>query len=191
MLEGEQNYIKEAQAGGQDAFAKIYNHYLPLIYRYVYLKTNNRAEAEDLTHEVFLNTWQSIRRYAPGQFPFSSWLYRIATNEVIDFYRTKKKKVSLDLVEEDFLKIPESESKSIDQALDLEIIKKLIRRLKPEQQDVLIMRFVEDFSPKETAAALNKSEGAIRIIQHRAMNELKKMIPENNIENNDSNIKEA
>lgn len=190
MLEGEQNFIRQAQRGEKEAFAKLYEHYLPQIYRFVYIKINNKAEAEDLTHEVFLNTWQNIKRYVPREFPFSSWLYRIARNEVIDFYRTNKKNIRLELIEENSLGIPETESLNLDQALELENIKKLFQHLTQEQRDVLIMRFVEDLSPKEISGALNKSEGAIRIIQHRALNELKELIYKN-VGDNNSNIKEA
>ncbi len=190
MLEAEKQYIKEAQAGNKESFAQLYRHYLPQIFRFVYLKVNNKAEAEDLTHEVFLNTWQNLKTYTHREFPFSSWLYRIARNEVIDFYRTNKKEVRLELVEEDFIKIPETESLNLDQSLELEKIKKLFQHLTQEQQDVLIMRFIEDLSPKEVSAALNKSEGAVRIIQHRGLNELKKLIYKND-GNNNPNIKEA
>lgn len=190
MLEGEQNYIKQAKQGNQEAFAELYRHYLPKIYRFVFLKVNNKAEAEDLTHEVFLNTWQNLESYTPTQFPFSSWLYRIARNEVIDFYRTDKKNIRLDLIDEDFLKMPETENQNLDSTLGLEKIKNLIQFLRPEQQDVLIMRFIEDFSHKEIADALNKSEGAIRLLQHRAINELKKIV-EKNAGNNNQNITEA
>jgi len=190
MLEGEQNYIKQAKRGDKEAFAELYRHYLPKIYRFVFLKVNNKTEAEDLTHEVFLNTWQNLNSYTPTEFPFSSWLYRIARNEVIDFYRTDKKNVRLDLVDEDFLKMPETESQDLDLVLSLESVKNLIQFLRPEQQDVLIMRFIEDLSHKEIANALNKSEGAIRLLQHRAINELKK-IAEKNVGNTNQNITEA
>lgn len=190
MLDGEKNYIKQAQRGEKEAFAKLYEHYLPQIYRFIYLKVNNKSEAEDLTHEVFLNTWQNLKTFTQREFPFSSWLYRIARNEVIDFYRTNKKNIRLELVEEDFIKIAETESSNLDQSLELEKVKNLFQRLTQEQQDVLIMRFIEDLSPKEISAALNKSEGAIRIIQHRGLNELKKIIYKN-AGNNDSNIKEV
>lgn len=190
MLEGEQNYIKQAQKGEKEAFAKVYEHYLPKIYRFILMKVNNKIEAEDLTHEVFLNTWQNLSTYVPREFPFSSWLYRIARNEVIDFYRTNKKNLRLEIVEEDFLKIPETASHDLDQTLDLEKVKNQIQNLRPEQQDVLIMRFIEDLSHKEIAVALNKSEGAIRLIQHRAINQLKDLIDQN-VGNNIQNIKEA
>lgn len=190
MLEEEIKYIRKAQRGDKEAFAQLYHHYLPKIYRFIYVKVNSKTEAEDLTHEVFMNTWQGIKSYTPQEFPFSSWLYRIARNEVIDFYRTTKKNVRLDLLEEDALKMPEQESFNLDQVMSVESVMDLMKSLKPEQQDVLIMRFLEDLSPDEVAAALNKSSGAVRLIQHRAINTLKELINKN-VGSTNENITEA
>lgn len=190
MLEGENNLIKLAQKGDKSAFGKLYSHYLPKIYRFVLLKVSSKGEAEDLTHEVFLNVWQNINSFVPKGFPFSSWVYRIAKNEVIDFYRTNKNNLRLEQVEENFLKIPETQTREINQALDMEKIKSLISLLKTDQQDVLIMRFVEGLSHQEIAAALNKNEGAVRIIQFRAIQNLKELINQK-YGNDNPHIKEA
>ena len=93
MLESEKVYIKKAKSGNQEAFGALYDHYLPSIYRFILLKVSNRAEAEDLSHEVFLSAWKNIPGYKDKGFPFSSWLYQIARNAVIDFYRTSKKNI--------------------------------------------------------------------------------------------------
>ena len=176
MLEAEHYYIEKAQAGDHTAFQKLYEHYVPKIYRFVYLKVSSKSEAEDLTHEVFLNVWQNLGRYTHQGFPFSSWVYQIARNEVIDFYRTKKKTVPLEDIDENFLKTGEHLQHELHQSLNLEKVRGLIPLLHTDQQDVLIMRFVEDLSHKEIAQTLNKSEGAVRLIQHRALNNLKKLI---------------
>ncbi len=189
MLEDENNFIREAQKGKKEAFAQLYDYYLPKIYRFVLLKVNSKSEAEDLTHEVFMNSWQNLKTYVPREFPFSSWLYRIARNEVIDFYRTSKKDIRLDAIEENSLKVSETESVNLDRALDLESVKNLFQFLKPEQQDVIIMRFVEDMSHEEIAAALNKNTGAVRLIQHRAINTLKALINKH-VGDTNQNIKE-
>src|SRR3989344_1037605 len=169
MLEGELQQIKEAKKGNKEAFGALYDHYLPQIYRYVYLKVSNSQEAEDLAHEVFLSAWQNVYKYKHRGFPFSSWLYQIARNSVIDFYRTSKKNVQIETVSEEFLQVNSSISEQLNIDLELEKIKKIISLLKPEYQDVLIMRFIEDLSPEEISKALDKSEGAVRLIQHRAL----------------------
>jgi len=173
MLEGELNYIKEAKKGNGAAFGLLYDYYVPKIYRFVFLKTGNKAEAEDLVHEVFLSAWQNVYRYRHQGFPFSSWLYQIARNAVIDHYRTSKKNLPIEEVDEELVKVNALYQEKLDFDLELEKLKKNISLLKPEYQDVLIMRFIEDLSQEEIAAAMNKSEGAVRLIQHRALKELK------------------
>lgn len=173
MLEAEKQHINDAQGGNKEAFGLLYDHYLPKIYRYILFKVSKTEEAEDLAHEVFLSAWQNIGGYKHKGFPFSSWLYQIARNAVIDFYRTSKKNVQIEMVSENLLKINPTESELIDNDLELTRIKGVIKFLKPEYQDVLIMRFIEELPHEEIAAILGKSQGAIRIIQHRALKELK------------------
>ena len=172
MLEGEQLHIKKAKKGHKGSFGQLYDHYLPQIYRFILLKVNSKSEAEDLTHEVFLSAWQNIHNYRYEGFPFSSWLYQIAKNAVIDFYRTSKKNIRIENVGENILEA-KADSEGLNNILEIEKIKKCIFLLKPDYQDVLIMRFIEDLSPEEIASSLNKSEGAVRLIQHRAIKELK------------------
>lgn len=175
MLEDEKQYIKGAKAGNKEAFSALYDHYLPKIYRFIFLKVSSQAEAEDLTHEVFLSAWQNIHNYRYEGFPFSSWLYQIAKNATIDFYRTSKKHIQIENVNEELVKIHATYPEKLDTTLELEKLKKIISLLKPDYQDVLIMRFVDDLSPEEIATVLNKSEGAVRLIQHRALKELKSL----------------
>ena len=178
MLEGEEKLIREAKQGKKESFAKLYNHYLAPIYRFIFMKVNLREEVEDLTHEVFLTAWQNIRRYELRGFPFSSWLYQISRNRIIDYYRLKKNHLRLENADTEFIKISNPIDAELDQGLNLEKIKIAIRDLNPDQQDVLLMRFMEDLSHEEIAAALNKSAGAVRLIQHRAIKELKKLLTE-------------
>ena len=179
MLDNEKNHIRQAKKGNQEAFGLLYNHYLPQIYRFIFLKVSNRTEAEDLTHEVFLSAWQNLPNYKYEGFPFSSWLYQIAKNATIDFYRTAKKNLPIELVNEELVKFSPRDPEELNTLLELEMIKICIRRLKPEYQDVLIMKFVEDLSHEEIAAALEKSQGAVRLIQHRAIKELKSLYEKN------------
>jgi len=173
MLEAEKQHIDNAQGGDKEAFSLLYDHYLPKIYRYILFKVSKMEEAEDLTHEVFLSAWQNIGGYKHKGFPFSSWLYQIARNAVIDSYRTSKKNVQIEMVSENLLKINPTESDTIDNDMELARIRGAIKLLKSEYQDVLIMRFIEELPHEEIATVLGKSQGAVRIIQHRALKELK------------------
>lgn len=175
MLENEKSHIQKAQRGNKEAFSLLYDHYLPPIYRFIFLKVSNRAEAEDLTHEVFLSAWQNLKRYKYEGFPFSSWLYQIAKNATIDFYRTNKKNLPLENLQEDAIQLAAIAPEKLNLDLELEKVKKCLQLLKPDQQDVLIMRFIEELSHEEISRALQKSQGAIRLIQHRGLKELKSL----------------
>ena len=177
MIDGEKEIIKKAISGEASAFGSLYDHYQPQIFRFIFLKVSHREEAEDLTHQVFLQGWRKIYSYDFRGFPFSSWLYRIARNEIIDYYRTKKN--FLDLEEErleEELSQEETLSALVDQNLTLEKVMIALGQLKPIDQDVIILRFVEDLSPQEIAVILEKTQASVRLLQHRAVKNLKKAL---------------
>lgn len=175
MIDGEKNIIDRAIRGESSAFGQLYDHYMPMIYRFILLKVGRREEAEDLTHQVFLSALQNVSGYKDRGYPFSSWLYRIARNVIIDNARTRKEAVSIyDLELEPHIE-PAIE-KTLDIKSELNSVTKAIAELTEEQQDVIIMKFIEGFSNQEIAKALDKNEGAIRTIQHRAIDKLKKLL---------------
>ncbi len=182
MIDGEEQLIiGQAVRGEPSAFGILYDRYQPALYRFIVLKVGRREEAEDLTHQVFLHAWQKIRGYEDRGYPFSAWLYQIARNLVIDFYRTQKGDVPLvvgDEVGEERFATPATDlEKALDTSFDIERVMRVLRTLQPDHQDVVIMRFVEDMTVEEVARALKKSEGAVKLMQHRALKELKKKIP--------------
>lgn len=179
MLDGEKKLIKRAIKGEAQAFGLLYDHYQPQIYRFIYLKVSHREEAEDLTHQVFFNSWSRMADYKHRGFPFSSWLYQIARNEVIDYYRTKKSHLDIEDVISEDISLPDFDDSiqiTIDVKIDTEKVKEAIKLLKPIEQDVIILRFVEDLSPSEVATVVDKTSQAVRIIQHRAIKSLKQIL---------------
>lgn len=174
MLENEKYLVTKAKQGEAASFGVLYDHYAPPIYRFIYLKISNRGEAQDLLHEVFLSAWQNIGGYDDRGLPFSSWLYQIARNRVIDYYRTFRTHADLETAE--LVVAPETDW--LEKKLNLGKIKKALRQLTEDQQNLIIMRFINDLSPPEIAALLGKSEGAVRLAQHRALNHLRKIINE-------------
>lgn len=176
MLAEEQKLIGQAKKGDGAAFGQLYDHYIEPIYRFVHIKTGSKHEAEDLTHEVFLSAWQNLKTYKHQGHPFSSWLYQIARNKVIDHYRTRKPQTSIDGLDEDVLKIVGAVENNLETALVMDNVKLAIAQLGQEQQDVIIMKFIEDLSNEEIAKTLGKSEGAVRLLQHRAVNNLKELL---------------
>lgn len=177
MLDNENFIIKRAKKGDPDAFGMLYDYYFEQIYRFIYLKVNLKEDAEDLSHQVFLKALKKIKDYEERGFPFSAWLYRIARNEVIDFYRGDKQNTSLEDLENVLTGQDDKDIKdSIDFKIQIENVKKAIQKINPNYQDVIIMRFVENLSIKEIAQILNKTEGAVKLMQHRAIAALKKIL---------------
>ncbi len=185
MLDGESKLVEKAVEGDSSAFGSLYDHYQPAIYRFVVVKVGSREEAEDITHHVFLSAWTNVRTYKHRGHPFSSWLYQIARNMVVDHYRSKKDDISLDKLDPESSIIPAVAQSDLSIKLQLEKVHIAIKELKPDYQDVIILRFVEDLPLKEVAAILKKSEGAIKLLQHRAIKELKKKLGDESQEENE------
>lgn len=169
--------IKKAKRGESAAFGEIYDKYAPKIYRYVFLKLNGKkGDAEDLTHEVFLSAWKNVENFNERGVPFMSYLYKIARNAVIDHWRTVRPTYDIETVSEENFSVNPNVAENMDFDSDMALVKECLSKLEPAYQDVLIMKFIEDLSNKEIAHTLEKSEGAVRVIQHRALKQLKKEI---------------
>lgn len=174
MLEDEQKLVKKAKDGEVEAFGLLYDYYLPRIYRFVLFKVSHREEAEDLTHQAFLKAWENIDQYDFRGYSFGSWLYRIARNTTVDYYRRLRSEVSTEEIKE--ISFEGLSLESLDEKIEWRELTGAIKQLKETEQEVIIMRFIEDLSLKEAAEAIGKSEGAVKIIQHRAINNLKKIV---------------
>lgn len=165
--------VKKASQGDAEAFGKLYDLHLDAVYRYVYYKVSSPSEAEDLTGQVFLRAWEAIPRYQWREIPFSHWLMRLARNAVIDHYRTAKTHGELDdqLVARE--PDPQGEYLREERNRGLEAA---IRRLPEEQRTVITLRFVEEMDYAQVAQIMGKSQGALRVVQHRALAALKRML---------------
>ena len=167
--------VQKAKAGDAEAFGRLYDMHVERVYRHIYYRIGSVADTEDLTQQVFLKAWQAIPRYKKTGSPFIAWLMTISHNLVVDFYRAKKDKVRLPdgVVAED----PESSPEVMAQAhFDQERLRMAIAQLRGDQQRVVLMRFIEGFSFAETADSLGKSEGATRVILHRALKKLRDIL---------------
>lgn len=166
-----------ASQGEPAAFGLLYDRHVSAVYRYVYYRVRDDAEAEDLTSEVFMKALRAIPRYEPRQ-AFLAWLYRIARNAVIDHVRRGGRQVSF----EDALKHPEVHN-AVDPDLELlavsdkETLRTALEQLTPLQQEVIVLRFLEGFSTDEIAKLIGKREGTVRGIQFRALGALRQLIP--------------
>lgn len=168
--------IQSAQEGDGEAFGELYDRYVARIYRFILLKVSHRQDAEDLTSKVFTKAWESMSRFEARGFPFSSWLYRIASNAIIDHYRTSRQHDDVLQVSEEVIATSQGLDETLDRNQDLVRVRTALAKLHDEYRTVLVMRFIDDCSTKEMAHALGKSEGAVRVLQHRALKELKRYL---------------
>jgi len=168
-----QALVQRASRGDADAFGKLYDLHLDVVYRYIYYKVADPSEAEDLTAQVFLKAWEAMPRYQWREVPFSHWLMRLARNAVIDHFRAKRPKADLDegLVSQE--PDPQSQYLQKETATRLE---SAIRRLPEEQRAVIVLRFIEGMDYAQVAGIIGKSHGALRVIQHRALAALRRML---------------
>lgn len=169
--------IHAAGNGDNEAFGILYERYVRKIYNYIYYRTGNVNEAEDLTAKVFHRAFRHIETYHQRGVPFSAWLYRIAHNLVANWYRdrSRKKEVALDdqLPSSYQFDFPES---AIEKTQESEKLIKALRKLPPERQQLVILKFVEGLSNAEIGLIMRKSEGAIKSLYHRTLESLRKEV---------------
>jgi RNA polymerase sigma-70 factor (ECF subfamily) len=161
-------WVDRARRGDAEAFGQLYGLHLDRIYRYIYFRVGSTSEAEDLTEHVFMKAWEAIGRYEHRGLPFAAWLYRMAHNAVVDHYRARRPTTSID---ETFDLEDERQNPVVaaDAHFDREELKTAIKQLNTDQQTVILLRFVEGLSHAEVGKIVGKSEGAVRVIQHRAL----------------------
>jgi RNA polymerase sigma-70 factor, ECF subfamily len=168
--------VLRAQKGDTDSFAKLYDTYVDQIYRYVYFRVKH-DDALDLTENIFLKVWENIRSYQTGKKYFTSWIYKISHNTVVDYYRLSKNTDPLDL------SIPD-EKKDIDpivlteRRINNDNLFKAINKLKKRYQQILILKYINELENSEIAKIMNKSEGSLRILKFRALRALRQVLDE-------------
>ncbi len=168
-----QQLVRRACQGDGEAFGKLYDLHLDAVYRYVYYKISGVAEAEDLTAQIFVKAWEAIPRYQWREIPFSHWLMRLARNAVIDHYRTARHHDELgeSLVSRE--PDPQVEYLRSESRQRLEAA---VRRLPEDQHMVIVLRFIEEMDYAQVAEIMGKSQGALRVIQHRALAALRRIL---------------
>lgn len=158
----------------QKQFSRIYDQYIEKIYRFVYLKVNSQELAEDITSKVFLKGWESYQKDQDSIKNVAAFLYKIAHNNVVDYYRNKDrtKVVSPDYAPQ----LADPRTNLYEKAAlnaDIESIKSAIQNLKKDYQDVLILHYLEDMPTEQIADILDKPVGTIRVMIHRGLKSLK------------------
>ncbi len=172
--------VDRAQEGDREAIEELYLIHFDRIYSYLHVSVGNRHDAEDLTTQTFLRMLESIGRFRWRSAPFSAWLFRIAHNLAMDHFRaTKRWQPEADVPEPEPDEATSAEAGAL-QSIGRRSMLELIDDLSPEQQQVLTLKFVFNFSNGEAATILGKTEGAIKSLQHRALVSLQKQLGERN-----------
>ena len=166
----ERQLAERAAKRDRQAFGKLYDLYVDKIYKYIFYKSGRTDEAEDLTAQVFLKAWEAIGNYRWEGYPFSTWLYRIAHNMMIDYYRTHRETFPLDTARTKESTIDPFQA--AERASSSEQIREALKHLTNDQQRVITLRFLEGYSTAEVAAIMEKDPDAIRALQHRALRAL-------------------
>jgi len=175
-VQDEESLVRRAQQLDQMALTQIYEENFDKIYRYIVLKIGERTEAEDMTQQVFLSAFKSISsfKYRKGT-PFSAWLFRIAHNRIVDHLRKKSKRHTVPLDES--LASGDSDPRlEVEQSFDIQRLALATKQLTGAQQEVISLRFAGGLSVAQAARVMNKSEGAIKALQHSAIVSLRKVL---------------
>ena len=168
-----------ASKGDKDAFGQLYQKYVERIFNYVYYRTGNTHDAEDLTARVFQRAMNHIQNYTDRGVPFSAWLYRIAHNLVANWHRDSKRRkvVALEKVSLSGDK-EENPHKVAERTNERELLLAAIQQLPPERQQLLMLKFVERMSNADIGRLMGRSEGAIKSLYHRTLVSLKDLLAE-------------
>jgi len=165
-----------------EAFAKIYDLYVIAIYRFIYFKVSSAQDAEDLTSEVFLKAWQYARQSEEVIENLRAFIYKVARNLVIDFYRQRAKR-EYNADDEVLLNVKDERQQSLLSAIEAKVelnnIEKVLRNLKEEYREILVLRYLEDLSIGEISKVLDKSKGSIRVLIHRALKVSRDLVNQN------------
>ena len=169
--------INRATQGDEEAFSILYRNNVQRVYSYIYYRTGNSADAEDLTSRVFQRAMKHMARFEKKGVPFIAWLYRIAHNLVANWHRdnSRKKEVPIDdqhgLVHHGLQ--PEA---SVMYAQQHHVLIKAIQTLSSDRQNLIVLKFIEEYSNAEIAAIMGRTEGAIKSLYHRTLEELRAML---------------
>ena len=174
--------IERAKAGEAEAFGQLYDRYVDTVFRFIDFRVGNRQLAEDLTSDTFLRALKRISSFTWQGRDLGAWLVTIARNLVADHYKSGRYRLEIttDVVDADKEdRAPEGtpESAVVNHITNVTLLT-AVRKLNPEQQECIVLRFLQGFSVAETARAMGKTEGAIKALQYRAVRSLARLLPD-------------
>ncbi|MGI5338778.1 ECF subfamily RNA polymerase sigma factor, BldN family [Streptomyces sp. CA-181903] len=171
--------VERAQAGEAEAFGRLYDQYADTVYRYIYYRVGGRATAEDLTSETFLRALRRIGTFTWQGRDFGAWLVTIARNLVADHFKSSRFRLEVTTGEMlDANEVERSPEDSVLESLSNAALLEAVRKLNPQQQECVTLRFLQGLSVAETARVMGKNEGAIKTLQYRAVRTLARLLPD-------------
>lgn len=185
QVDGEEvaSLVARAQSGDSSAFGEIYDRYNETVYRYIYFRVNNAQLAEDLASETFLRALRRISSFSWQGRAFGAWLVTIARNLVVDHFKSGRYR--LEIAKPDVLGTdsPETDPTTSPETAALEKLTNAtlltaVKKLNPDQQECIVLRFLQGFTVAETARTMGKNEGAVKALQYRAVRTLARLLPE-------------
>jgi len=167
----EKDYVESFQKGDKIAFGNLYDLYSEKIYNFIYFRTNHKQTAEDLTSETFAKALKHISTFSSDKGSFSSWLYKIAKNNVIDYFRTLKPTENIETIWD--LSSDTNIEQDVENKIRIDRAKKYINALPKEKREILIMRLWDDMTYQDIAEVTGKSEATCKMTFSRAIRELR------------------
>jgi RNA polymerase sigma-70 factor (ECF subfamily) len=174
--QGERLIVDAAKAGDEAALSELYSLYFPRVYRYILARTGNPYDAEDLAEEVFMKVLEAIERFQWREAPFSAWLFRIAHNALISQRRKDGVRGRSGPLSDGLALDSQSPDEMVENRLALNEIMDAAQKLPEAQRQVITLRFSAGLSVAETARAMNKGEGNVKVIQHKAIAKLREAV---------------
>ncbi|NWF67728.1 MAG: sigma-70 family RNA polymerase sigma factor [Chloroflexi bacterium] len=168
----EQQLLKQAQRGSAEAFSRLYQSHVQVIFRYIHYRVNDVQMAEDLTSEVFMRALAGLSSYQDRGKPFVAWLYSIAHARIVDYYRRGARQTEESEQTLENIAVTPDMDKSMLRRQAVRALREAIATLTDEQQQVVILRFIEGYHIEEVAQLIGKNANAIKALQHRALRTL-------------------
>jgi len=181
----EAQLIRKAKLGQADAFGVLYEQHAVAIYRYLNAHLNSHLDAEDITSEVFVRAWKSLPTYHERGIPFRAYLFRIAHNALVDFYRQARSNPSKGLDHENTVGYAPDPAEIAMKNIKRQELGEILREIREDYRNVLVLRFINQLSPFETAAVMGRSPGAVRVLQHRALDALRKVLTSRDLQSHE------
>ena len=174
--------VQRAQGGDAEAFGELYDRYVDVVYRYIYYRVGTQQLAEDLTSETFLRALRRISSFTWQGRDVGAWFVTIARNLIADHYKSGRYR--LEMTTEDMTAVSESRDaadspeSSVLESMQNKVLLEAVKQLNAEQQECIVLRFLQGLSVAETAEAMGKNDGAIKALQYRAIRSLGRLLPE-------------